>query len=138
MSEKLDEIIISNAEIKQSYSTLISLMKGFIAGCSLVIILFITFMISARSDIATIKATLATKDNIVKLEERLHNEMGVYISLASYLEIEYQRTLSVSDIICDLGRLVHIKDEELEKLRTTCIFKLNNNAKLGTIRSDKQ
>ena len=63
MSDKLDEIILSNAEIRQSYKTLTSLIKGFITICGFVMVLFITFMIKASSDIAAIKAVLATKDN---------------------------------------------------------------------------
>lgn len=141
MSEKFDELIQSNAEIKQSYRTVISLLKGFIGGCSLVIILIVTFMIDTRSDISEIKAILATKDNIATLREEIrdgdkknHDEIGRYISLVSYIAIENQRSITVADLMCDLGRLVHIKEEELEKLRTTAIFDLNNSVNLGTTR----
>lgn len=141
MGEKIDDLIESNAEIRQSYKSLLSLMKGFVAGCSLVMVLIITFMIDTRSDMATIKAVLATKDNITTLreeirkgDERLHNEMGVYISLASYIAIEYQRGITVADLFLDFGRIVNIREEELEKFRTSAMFKLNNNVKLGTTR----
>lgn len=141
MSEKIDKILESNAEIRQSYKSLLSLMKGFVAGCSLVLLLIITFMIDTRSDISTIKAVLATKDNIVKLREeirqgdlKLHNEMGVYISLVSYIAIETKRSMTVADLFYDFGRVVNIKDEELERFRTSAIFKLNSDIKLGTTR----
>lgn len=143
MSEKIDELIESNAEIKQSYKSLLSLMKGFVAGCSLVLVLFIMFMIQTREDIAEIKSTLATKDNIAKLrdeirqgDDKLHNEMGVYISLVSYIAIESKRSITVADLFYDFGRAVHVKDEELEKFRTSAIFKLNNDIKLGTTRGN--
>lgn len=141
MSEKIDELIESNAEIKQSYKSLLSLMKGFVAGCSLVLVLFIMFMIQTREDIAEIKSTLATKDNIVKLREeirqgddKLHNEMGIYISLVSYIAIESKRSMTVADLFYDFGRVIHVKDEELERFRTSAIFKLNSDIKLGTTR----
>jgi hypothetical protein len=142
MAGKIDELIISNAEINQSYKTLLFIIKSFVAGCSIVLILFIMFMIQTREDIATIKATLATTENIISLksdlkdaELRLHNEMGIYISLISYIEIEKQKAITVADLFCIFGdRYMNIKEEELERFRTTAIFKLNNNLSLGTTR----
>ena len=141
MSGKIDELIESNIEIKQNYKTLISLIKGFIAGCSIVIVLFITFMIQTREDIATIKSTLATTENITTLraeisalDKKFFNELGSFLTITSYIEIEAQRTISLADVLEDFGRVVNVRDEELEKFRNTAIFKLNNNVKLGTSR----
>ena len=146
MSEKIDELIESNAEITKSnvrieekYRSLVSLIKGFIAGCSIVIILFITFMIQTREDIATIKSTLVTTENIVTLraeiravKDKFHNELGAFLTLNSYIAIEAQRSITVAELFYLFGKEVHVKDEELEKFRNTAIFKLNNNVKLGT------
>jgi len=143
MSEKIDKIIETNAEIKQSYKTLVSLIKGFFAGCGLVFVLVIAFMIDTRSDIAEIKATLATTENIAtlreeirKVDEKLHNEIGRYISLVSYIAIETNRSITVADLLVYLGRLVNVKEEELEVLRSTSISKLNNSVNLGTTRGN--
>lgn len=152
MSEKIDNLIESNLEIQKSYvviqqnhKTLIALMKGFFAGCAVFAVYIASFMINTKSDIDVIKATLATTDNITTLREeykcgdkKLHDEMGVYISLISYLAIENQRSLVLADAFCDMGRQVNIKDEELERFRNTIIFKLNNSVNLGTVRGKEQ
>ena len=155
MSEKLDRLIESNVEIQknyaliqQSHKTLISLIRNFIIGCSFVIILILTNIITTRSDMATIKATLATTDNIVTLREEIRagdeknrNEIGRYISLVSYIAIEAERARIVSELFVTfsnqfLSRDVHIKDEELERFRNIAIAKLNNAANLGTARGE--
>ena len=120
----------------------LTLMRWFMAACGVLIVLFITFMIQTRSDLATIKATLATTKNITTLEKKIEsldkkvfNELGAYITIASYIEIEAQRTISLADVLEDFGRTVNVRDEELEKFRNTVIFKMNNNVRLGTTRA---
>ena len=139
MSEKIEELIRTNAAINESYKTLVSLMKGFVIGCSLIIVLIIGFMINTRSDIATILAVLATKDNISTLKDDIYKEMSRSISVNTYIEIERQRALTCAELFYDFGMMinrvdVHIREEELEKFRTTSIFKLNNNVIGGTTR----
>ncbi len=142
MNEKFNELVESNAEIRQSYRALVSLMKGFIFGCSIVMVLFIAFMIDTRSDIATIKATLATTENITTLRDEIsaldkkyNGVLGGYLSLTAYIEIEAQRSIAVADVLFLFGQKVNVRDEELERFRNTAIFKLNNCVKLGTTRS---
>lgn len=123
-------------------------MKGFVAGCSLVMLTFIIFMIDTRADIAAMKATLVTNDNMATLRDEIregdkknHNEIGRYISLVSYIAIEAERSVAVSDLFVSFGRRflskdVHIKEEELEKFRTTSIARLNRSVRLGTARGE--
>ena len=133
MSEKIN----SKLEIH------LTLMRWFMAACAVLIVLFITFMIQTRSDLATIKATLATTENITTLEKKIaaldikfHNELGAFLTISSYIAIEAQRTITLADVLYDFGRDVNVKDEELERFRNTVIFKMNNNVKLGTVREN--
>jgi len=121
----------------------LTLMRWFMAACAVLIVLFITFMIQTRSDLATIKATLATTENITTLEKKIaaldikfHNELGAFLTISSYIAIEAQRTITLADVLYDFGRDVNVKDEELERFRNTVIFKMNNNVKLGTVREN--
>jgi len=135
MSEKLDKLIISVEELKLSKKTDIRLMRGFMLACGGVMLYFITFMNATGRELEGIKSILATKDNIVKLRTELRNEIGAYLPMTAYIEIENQRSYTVAELFCIFGeKYIHVKEEELEKFRTSAIFKLNNQTKLGTTR----
>lgn len=126
---KIDQIIESNAEIRSDYKTLTSLIKYFISGFSVVIVLFITFMIQTRDDIATIKATLVTSDNIYTLKkdiDKIGSTLDNYILFSDYSNIENGRALIITDAIYELGNRVDLSADELFRLKESLKLKLEH------------
>lgn len=100
----------------------------------IVCIFFVTFMIESSSRLSRIEATIVTSENIIKLKEEYHNKLGAFMTIQSYLQIESNKAIITIEYIDFVCSLIGIKEEELEKARTTAIRNLKSFSMAGTTR----
>ena len=73
------------------------------------------------------------KTEVAHLNDIKANSVNV-ISFASYVAIESVRSEVVAELFCDFGRLVGIKEDELEPFRISSKRKLDRSLRAGTTR----
>lgn len=100
-------------------------------------IFMITFMIDISSWRGGIDNKLENMDD-TKIKQYVFNQLGAYLSLNSYIAIEKQRSLDIVDLICMMGRDANVREEELERFRTTALIRLNTSVDTGTARTAKR
>ena len=59
------------------------------------------------------------------------------MTLLNYGTIEKGRSEIVAELFCDFGRMIRVKEEELEPFRIISIRKLNRSIRIGTMRESK-
>lgn len=73
----------------------------------------------------------------LRLRQEIRNQLGAHLSLNSYFEIESARSEAVSQVFVDFGRILGIKEEELEYFKKESIRKMNSGLRVGTSRNKK-
>jgi hypothetical protein len=104
----------------------------------IVCIFSVTFMIETSSRITRLEATIITSENIVKLKRELDTKLNGFISARSYVEMESSRAMVIIDYLDYICAVIGVREEELEKGRTTAIRNLRLFTTTGTTRSGNQ
>lgn len=53
---------------------------------------------------------------------------------AKYCAVENGQSNNIADLFVDFGKMINLKDEDLELFRTTSVRKLKQSIKIGTVR----
>ena len=73
---------------------------------------------------------------LTHLEDTKANKINV-ITTPTYIAIERARSEIVAEIFYDFGKMLNVKEEELEPFRLLAIKKMNRSIKTGTTRGGK-
>lgn len=94
-----------------------------------VCVLVISFMVNISERVAKVESD--------KMDEAYKSYIADhYLSVNSYGMIENQRAIDLIDFVSFVGREANIREEELEKARTTAIRKMKMYVDLGTSRGN--
>lgn len=114
-------VIEENSKGRRTDSWIIRLSGVMI---TTVCVLVISFMVSISERVTSLEQKKVDKVYLV----------DNFLTMNSYDVIEKQRAIDLIDFTLLLVKEVGIKDEELERARTTAIIKLNSSVKIGTTR----
>ena len=93
-----------------------------------------SFQNSISSRVAVVEQNQINDTTIVKLERRLWNTLGSFLTIRSYMEIEKQRASDITRFIINVKKNAYIKDEELMHGRISVESDMASRIKLGTAR----
>jgi len=135
----------AKADSWQNFATKFNVIAG--AFYMLTTIFFFTHMIEISSWKAKVEKTLSMDSTVAalmrrvdseKLRSEIRDQLGGHLSIASYFAIESERSEVVAQVFIDFGRILGIKEEELEYFKRESVKKLNRGIKLGVTREDKK
>ena len=73
------------------------------------------------------------RSELTHLQDTKANKINT-LTFMSYGAIEVARSAVVSELFCEFGRMIRVKEEELEPFRIIANRKLNRSIKSGTTR----
>lgn len=115
--DKLEGLIKSNRP--QKIATYLSNAVNALLG--LLSIYMITFIVDT-----------STKMSVLEINKVDKTMMIHYLTVNQYRKVEKQRSENVVNIVIRLGRIIGIKEEELQQLREKSIKELDDTIDLGT------
>lgn len=133
MTKKESDELLNKIRVDSKINNFV--LRGSAAFFGVVAMSLLLFIITISKDVANIQATLVTSDNVIRLKEELSRELGAYLPLKAYLEIEKNRGLIFIDYTDLVANILGVKSEDLERGRTRAIRDLNSYIKTGTTRA---
>jgi hypothetical protein len=118
--DKLD-VIEENSKGRRTDSWIIRLSGVMI---TTVCVLVISFMVNISERVTSVEQNKADKTYL----------LDNFLTINSYSVIERQRAIDLIDFIYFIGKEVSVKEEDLEKARTTAIRQLNTSVLIGVTR----